>query len=219
MRTNHKGFGALEILIAIVIVVVVAAAGYWYWHAKQTPPAKSLATATKTAPTTEQQSAVDQYANWKEFCSTVEKACFKYPADWTITSETDSAENTSSTKVVSLAGSTVVFDPTISGIGGGCDEATDTHIFVVKAEPQTYVDGIYVVQTGKGSASNVDHIGLSTNNNKGQPATGDTGQCLYYTIFTSHADPNYGAWLQTSGTLSTNDIAAVEKIMQSYKYQ
>lgn len=219
MRNNQRGFGVVETLIAVLVVVLVAGGAYYFWHNAHKPATKTATVVVKTDGSAAKKVATNPYAGWKEYCSDTEKACFKYPADWTLTSEPDSADNTSSTKVTSPAGTVVVYDPTISGIGGGCDETVDTHIFVVAAVPQTNVSGLYVVQTGKGSATTVDHIGLSDNNKKGQPAVGDTGQCLYYTIFPSHADTAYGAWLQTSGTLVASDIPTVEKIMQSYYYQ
>lgn len=47
----------------------------------------------KTTPTTKPTTQpADPYAGWKSYCDAVEKACFKYPADWTVA--TSSTANT-----------------------------------------------------------------------------------------------------------------------------
>ena len=122
-------------------------------------------------------------------------------------------------QITGPSGASLQFESAVSGLGGACDPSTSPHVFIVKALTEPKVNGLYLLETGNNSTV-VKHIGLSDNQAGSMPAVGDTGACIYYTLFKAHHDATINAWFQTNGnTIAVTDIPTIEKILQSYYYQ
>ncbi|MDB5169988.1 MAG: hypothetical protein JWN82_384 [Candidatus Saccharibacteria bacterium] len=83
---NSDGFSALHILLMLVTVGIVGFTGWYVWNAnnkadESLKDTTSASSATKPAPA---KKAVEPYANWQAYSSTVGNFTFKYPAEWTI---------------------------------------------------------------------------------------------------------------------------------------
>ncbi len=219
---NQRGFGAIVIFV-IVLVIAAAGGGYYVWHKNQRKPATATVKAKQVSVSVAapaKKSTTDQYAGWQEYCSPTEKACFKYPSDWqTTVISADDPNGGEGITLTSPNGTVLRFQATVTGIGGGCDETTDPHIFITKVTASANVIGLYSIETSTNNV--VNHIGLSDNNGKSAPAVGDVGDCIYYTVFKAHHDSSVDAWFETTTTQKFNatDLPTLELILASYRYQ
>ncbi len=91
--SDSAGFSAVEGLLILVIVALVGFVGWYVWHSKNSSNKayngasnvnNTSTAATKKSATAIQQPTADTYAGWKEYCSTAENMCFKYPSDWSL---------------------------------------------------------------------------------------------------------------------------------------
>lgn len=78
---NQTGFGVIGILLVVIAIGLIGLIGWRVWEAGQTKT-------SNTSANSQSATQSDPYAGWKTYCDDVEKACFKYPADWTINSST-----------------------------------------------------------------------------------------------------------------------------------
>lgn len=74
MTKRELGFGVVEMLVILVVLVAVGGVGWYIWQAQ-----------TNKTQTTTPPVSIDVYTDWKVHCDDESKACFKYPADWTLT--------------------------------------------------------------------------------------------------------------------------------------
>lgn len=83
-KIDHKntGFGVVEIIIAVVVVLVVGLVGWRLYDASKNKPSASTQQPSSSQPN--EQTSSDPYAGWKTYCDDAQKACFKYPSDWTV---------------------------------------------------------------------------------------------------------------------------------------
>jgi hypothetical protein len=79
---NELGFSAVEFVVIIVIIILIGAAGYFVYRHEH----KSKTTTTTTTTSTNKSSSVTTniYNNWKSYCDSGAKLCFKYPSSWSI---------------------------------------------------------------------------------------------------------------------------------------
>jgi len=80
---NNNGFGAIGILLAIVIFAAIAAVGWVAYRHGKTKSSASVPTQTNKTTTT-QTVTPDPYADWKTYCDSAGKVCFRYPTNWAL---------------------------------------------------------------------------------------------------------------------------------------
>jgi hypothetical protein len=85
---QQSGFGIVPIILTLAVIAVLGYVGYRVYTTQTGKPANSSVAnnqtnATNTTPGTT-QTQVDPYVSWKTYCDIAKKACFKYPADWSI---------------------------------------------------------------------------------------------------------------------------------------
>lgn len=79
------GFGLMGIAAIIVTLAVIGLVAWRFYDTTKTKTAVSSTTSSKDQASTKPSPKIDPYTNWKTYCDTSEKACFKYPSDWKIT--------------------------------------------------------------------------------------------------------------------------------------
>lgn len=86
MRTNQKGFSAVEAIIILIVVAVLVFAGWYVWKKNnKEPDTKNESTTSqnqKNDETKSDEKKVDPYADWRSGELVYEKLTYKYPADW-----------------------------------------------------------------------------------------------------------------------------------------
>jgi hypothetical protein len=228
LSKNQKGFTVVEALLFILIVAVIGFGGYYVWHTqhnKKTPvttTSTSSKSSTSTKPITTATTTPNPYAGWKQYCSTYEKSCFKYPSTWTLTNEcSSSAPCPSSENIVLISPdkSTINFESSISGRGGECQPGS-ADSFITSVTPLPNIKSLYLVQF---SRADIDGIALGVDDtiNGAVPKTGDTGSCFEYTSYTAKNTPNAGVDLSgnVSSSAKSADLSDAIKIINSYYYQ
>lgn len=217
---NSKGFGLVAVLLVVVVLAVIGGSGAYVYHknhkAKASPSTTSTTQTGKTTKTPP-KTTPDPYAGWKQYCSTQEKSCFKYPANWA-TKDVGAVDPAGDgLQLTSPNGTVIWFQSAVSGLGGACDPSTPhVYIHTVVAEPK--VSGLYLVESGTQAA--INHVGLVNATNGQQPQTGDTGSCIAATTFASHHDPSTYSWFESNGTnnFKLTDLSTAELILKSYTY-
>jgi len=86
---RRKALTITTITILAVLAIASVAYSVYAWQQNRQLSADVSTKNTQIATLQKQRSMtpppkVDPYAGWKSYCDLVEKACFKYPADWTI---------------------------------------------------------------------------------------------------------------------------------------
>lgn len=86
MRTNQKGFSAVEAVLILIVIALLAFAGWYVWkkNNKDTEPKSGSATSQNQQKDEIKpaEKKVDPYAGWKSGELVYEKLTYKYPADW-----------------------------------------------------------------------------------------------------------------------------------------
>lgn len=82
--TNQKGFVPALLLAAIAVLVTGGIGWSIYAGKKAQATSQAQAVSQASAAMTPTPPKVDPYAGWKTYCDDVAKACFKYPANWSI---------------------------------------------------------------------------------------------------------------------------------------
>lgn len=106
MTTNKQvGFGvAIIIIIAVVVLAIIGYVGYRVYIANTNKPTSTINTTANNQTGNNTQNLNNQtqptvpYAGWKTYCDATKKACFKYPADWTISTHSDNGINSAVVK-------------------------------------------------------------------------------------------------------------------------
>lgn len=84
---KSAGFGAVGVVIIVVAVAFVGLVAWRVYDASKTKSTSSTSqgsSSTGNSQANNQTPPTDPYAGWKTYCDAVERACFKYPSDWTI---------------------------------------------------------------------------------------------------------------------------------------
>jgi len=83
MKTNQKGFSALEAILIVILIGLLSLAGWYVWKKNHDKESKNNGpAAAQTQDKTEEQQKSDPYAGWKSAELVYEKIKYKYPADW-----------------------------------------------------------------------------------------------------------------------------------------
>ncbi len=135
---DDKGFNTKLTLIVVIVLAVVGLAGWKLYRYS----VRNQASTTTSSSETSLVASSDPYDEWKTYCDDDAKACFKYPADWTI------EVSTNSSKTVSLhntSGSVLVGYETPFTKDGGTDQffVATLEGTVVNNAAVTVIGGIY----------------------------------------------------------------------------
>lgn len=92
MRSNQKGFGAVEAILILVIIGILGLAGWWVYKSTRTTneplddPQDSAGNSENTAKNNESAKADDEYCSVPEgftaYADVVAGFCFAYPGAW-----------------------------------------------------------------------------------------------------------------------------------------
>jgi hypothetical protein len=116
--------GAVLILELVVLAVVLAAAGFAGYHYinnrnatdQKTPPSRSKPVVTSQTH--------DPYEGWKTYTSSLEKLSFKYPANWTsVTTTQSNVAGADAFAIQSPDGVRVSWIAAADGLGGACNSS------------------------------------------------------------------------------------------------
>jgi hypothetical protein len=158
----------------------------------------------------------DPTEGWKEYCSPLEKSCFKYPADWTFEKDSNSYPNEEFMVAKSPSGTTIRWGADITGVGGTCDPQTEPIVYIKSVTAVPAVANLYATGIAIGQAGAVTIAGLVNGDNNQAPQVGSTNDCLYIHLFKSK-DGTRQMWLNAS-SIQPADLATVDLILTSYHY-
>jgi hypothetical protein len=83
LKSDQKGFSAVEGLLVVLILVVIGAVGYMVYHNNhKTKASVSTTASTKPASTAKTTTPPDPYAGWQSYSDS--HVSFKYPSGWQI---------------------------------------------------------------------------------------------------------------------------------------
>jgi hypothetical protein len=148
LRNNQQGFTGIEGALVLAVIVIICLVGFVVFNSHKKTTLVAVATPTTTnsssvakSPVKTTKPAVDPYAGWKEFCSTAEKLCVKYPTDWQAVDALDSQSGKafsiySPTKKVAVDYSSLR-SRSGSGEGGGPDSCTITTLTLAELNNKT----------------------------------------------------------------------------------
>jgi hypothetical protein len=88
---NENGFGVVGVLLALVVLAGAVGAGVYVYHKDHKSAATTTVSTQGTSGTTVATTKLDPYAGWKSYCDTGSHYCFKYPANWTLSTSADQA--------------------------------------------------------------------------------------------------------------------------------
>lgn len=219
IKNNRTGFVGVEALLILLVLVLIGVVGWMVYNNHKT--VKTAATTSTTAAAQKTATAADPYSGWKQYCSSHEKSCFKYPSSWTFQDNCSSeCSDIDNVDVSSAGGTDISFTSSIAGVGGYCDPATTPHVIYTKVEPLASVSGLYLVESTRADVTDTT-VGLKDATDGQVPKTGDTGRCLDYLSFTAKNTPNASAWLQgkVPDSAKASDLTTAELVLKSYAYQ
>lgn len=203
---NQLGFNVVE---GVIIVLVIAIVGFIGWRlysqpSNKTNDATSISQNTSqtpkptiSSPSSGTAAPINPYIGWKAYCSTMGGLCLQYPTDW---QEKDTISQTSETTYTDIATITspsgalaVVYNPFVSGVGGGCPDATC--FFQTDSIDQTYIPNSIGLKVYKGvwtnSSSIVPSYFISSDkqmSNYNLKLNKKVDVHFFYTMFTSAKD-------------------------------
>lgn len=115
IKNNQAGVAHLAAILVVVVIAVIGFVGWKVWDNSKNKQQNSTAASNKSeaktgSPSTvdnkENAKPVDQTKDWKQYCDDKTSLCFKYPSDWTITTDY-SAELDMTNATVTSANKTV----------------------------------------------------------------------------------------------------------------
>ena len=244
---GSKGFGAVAVFAVLLVLVGIAGVSGYVYHVKhkaQPSTSQRSGQISKKTPisNTPGTKATDPYAGWQQYCSKLEKSCFKYPADWKTGSFPVADPNGEGFSVTNPSASiSLNFSSVISGLGGGCGDHTDTVISsTIQGLPSTKGIGLrtalykdYNPYKATGQTTYRVVLGL-TDNLKDEP-TGSNAGCMPAPIFQSKNQngttvaftnslkvgfsfQSFDTEAEAQNLMSSADFATAQKILQSYTY-
>jgi hypothetical protein len=227
-KLNQKGFSAIEGLLILVIVAIIGGVGLYIYHANQktnstlnTASQENSATAPNVSKNATKTVSTGLYSGWSQYCSSHEKACFKYPDSWK--SEPNCGgpcTDFDAVNVTSPKGTVVSFTSAEAGVGGDCDPSSTPHVLYGKVEAMPKISGIYFVESTRADIDGTE-VGLKDSSDGQTPKVGDTGACLDYLMFKAKNTPDAKVWFHghVDDAAKTNDLTTAELIIKSFHYQ
>lgn len=90
INNNHKGFTVIEVLLIILILAVIGFGGYYAYNTNHKNKTVSSTTTTAKA-SSSTKAATNPYAGWKTSSLQYEKITYEYPANWTLSDNSQTA--------------------------------------------------------------------------------------------------------------------------------
>lgn len=87
MKSNQKGFSAVELLLILVFIGVIGSVGWYVWQSKNN------STSQITSNTNTDEKPKDPYEGWRTYESKLSGITFRYPSDWEFTPPVDVFKN------------------------------------------------------------------------------------------------------------------------------
>ncbi len=225
--------GGFSIVIIMVILLAIGVAGFvgWKVYDKSTQkkvvvvsPQTTQTQAAQTAP--KQNTDTVSTAQLKEYCSEVEKACFKYPADWTLkvnSKYSNDPDNlaTESVTVTSPNSTAIGWRAPVEGLGGGCDYTPENEVYIDSLKANAQDKQLRIVKTHVGTdPNNKVRIGYYKPEASTQPATaGKTGDCIFYFTYRKGAVGQTPVVMFYTNGYNQKDEAATYQIFESLTYK
>ena len=214
-QRRDAGFGFFEIIVLLLLLLIILFMLWYYFFGSKSDSGKS-ADNTPVKQEQKEEKKKDPYEGWKEYCSPVEKSCFKYPSDWSLQKNPGSYPEEEFIDIKSPAGTKVSWGSNITGVGGSCDPATEPIVYIKSVTPVQSVANVYAAGISIGQAGAISIMGLVNGDNNQAPQIGSTNDCIYIHIFKSK-DGTRQMWL-TASSIPPADLATVELILGSYHY-
>jgi Tfp pilus assembly major pilin PilA len=221
-KNNQKGFSVLEAILIVVVVVLIGAVGYLVYKNHDRTTTVVIVTKTVSKPA-KSNSTKNKYAGWLQYCSSHEKACFKYPSTWLLqnncAASSTSCRGINNVTITSPAGTIISFASEVSGVSGACLSGTPDFIYN-SVETIPNVSNLYLVVASRADINAV-FVGLVGAANGLAPTTGDTGTCTTDMTFKAKSSPGASAWFygQVPNSAKSVDLTTSEQILQSYSYE
>lgn len=215
-QRRDAGFGFFEIIILILLLLAILFMLWYFFFGGKSDSGSAPANTPAQQEKPKEEAKKDPTEGWKEYCSPLEKSCFKYPADWTFGKESDSYPNEEFMSAKSPAGTKVRWGANITGVGGSCDPETEPAVYIQSVKAVPAVANLYATSTTVGQAGAVNAYGLVNGNNNQAPQVGSTNDCMYIHLFKSK-DGTRQMWLNAS-SIQPAELATVELILLSYHY-
>lgn len=227
MKKSQGGFSIVVVALVILIIGVVGFVGwkvYYSSHEKKTVDTQAAVKQTNTNSTKQAQPATTP--ELKEFCSEVEKACFKYPTDWKLTVVTKydnnpDTQNVESIKLTSPNNTVISWSTPVQGLGGGCDLDATNEITVdsIKTNPQDSKLQILKIHKGEDVNNNIA-IGYFKPDEPVKPLkVGKTGQCIVYFTYVKGTPGTAPTVMFYTNSYNQKDEAATYQIFESLTYK
>lgn len=198
--------------LGLLAALLVAACG----------PAAPSPTAAPPSASPSPSASANPVTDWILYLSPQEGLHFRYPPDWTATpvASLGAQQGGDSVKVTSPAGTVVLWDSDVQGIGGACPPGSRPNVFVERVTPSRNLANAYIDKTtvaGEGAAWDLtdrDALGDAK-----PPTVGDTGTCFDVSSgLKSHKDPQRIVWLTTKRGVAAQDEQVVQEILESAGY-
>jgi Tfp pilus assembly protein PilE len=224
---NENGFTFVEALLIILILAVIGGVGYMVYHNNHKSKTASVSTtAAKTSTATTSKATTSTSSTLKTYSSDYAGVSFQYPSTWSLKAQTDAGASSSSAQEAVLTspnGFVLTYYDYIAPRGGTCPNGSQdvTLTSVQQITTANSPHGLYLVESGS-------NIGLDMQ--EPAPSTGDQGTCIFnptitdgtfntktQPAFTTNIDFPAGT-PQTIPADQTQDFAAAETILKSFKY-
>lgn len=88
-KSSSKRFSAVESIVAIIVIVIIGLGGWLAWHKNHTSKKPTHSGQTSLNKQSSGPQTPDPYAGWKSYCDMTYKYCFKYPANWALSANSD----------------------------------------------------------------------------------------------------------------------------------
>jgi len=167
------------------------------------------------------------------YTSRAEGLSFEVLGGWTVKEQYPDAPY-DSVEIYSPMGLRLEWNSQSGGVGGACDPSQNPHVFIHATTPVPGIPGSYIVEAGPEDSTT--QVGIMDRDIYGRklekaPKIGDTGVCLYYTMFKSR-DGKRDMWLSapgiavatrtdspSQGALTADEIATIKSVLLSASYK
>jgi hypothetical protein len=146
MKKSHQEGSTHVIIITVLTLALVSAIGVLFWQNILSKPAPKDSITSVTA-----KSPTPSVAALKTYCTPLEKMCFDYPNDWSVTPANVSEANDGKAEQIAISDDSgkqwLELQTGLTGVGGACGDGGST-IEITKSNP-TKVTNVTVSDAGK----------------------------------------------------------------------